>query len=102
MKTIEEKAREQAYDPAYGYRLPVYKSFIAGVEFAQRWISVEEELPPQFHDNGSSEAVLTLDRLGNYRVGEYQHLCGSDWSFGGVIPLWLLNRVTHWRYIELK
>ena len=48
MKSIEEAAKEQAAikvrtDSEY---IQAKQDFKAGVEFAQRWISVDDELPP--------------------------------------------------------
>ena len=45
MRTIEEAAKEFRHDELINPTLSQL-AFKAGVEFAQRWISVEEELPP--------------------------------------------------------
>ena len=48
MQTIEEKAREiyLLYKRKREKSEGVLIGFMKGVEFAQRWISVDEELPP--------------------------------------------------------
>lgn len=48
MKTIEEAAIEHSESRAKSkiWQDEIAKDFNAGVEFAQRWIQVEEELPP--------------------------------------------------------
>ena len=78
--------------------------FKAGVEFAQRWISVEDELPyfdKSKYPNGDFEIFLVRMSTGSISpkvkycvanlisVGRWS--CESDW-----------NVVTHWRPIELK
>jgi hypothetical protein len=61
MKTIEEEAREyresviapskDCQDPRVDVVMSIVEhAFISGVEFAQRRISVEKELPPCSHD----------------------------------------------------
>ena len=78
--------------------------FKAGVEFAQRWISVEEELPDfdkSKYPNGDFEIFLVRMSTGSISpkvkycvanliaIGRWS--CEFDW-----------NVVTHWRPIELK
>ena len=47
MKTIEQAAVEYAESlEDNDYTIETEAAFKAGAEFAQRWISVEEELPP--------------------------------------------------------
>lgn len=61
MKTIEEAAKE-----TYSYNVDEFtwisdekrEAFITGVEFAQRWIPVEEELP---------ENSMNIESKGNYK-----------------------------------
>lgn len=80
MKTIEE---------AVGYYIgeatqPI-TAFKQGVEFAQRWIPVEEELPE------INTEVLTKTADEWYRIMTYP-------SVGNRFP----SQVTHWRPIEYK
>ena len=78
--------------------------FEAGVEFAQRWISVEDELPDfdkSKYPNGDFEIFLVRMSTGSISpkvkycvanliaIGRWS--CEFDW-----------NVVTHWRPIELK
>ena len=85
MKKIEEVAKE--FSEKSVWACPI--SFKAGVEFAQRWISVEEELPETIDDekiflrepilirniDGALQVLNTFSNIGTY---------------------------THWRPIELK
>ena len=78
--------------------------FKAGVEYAQRWISVEDELPDfdkSKYPNGDFEIFLVRVSTGSINpkvkycvanlIAEGRWSCESDW-----------NVVTHWRPIELK
>jgi hypothetical protein len=47
MKTVKEAAAEYAAVTDKANSEWVEKDFIAGVKFAQRWISIDEELPPE-------------------------------------------------------
>ena len=107
MKTIEEaiiEYSENADIDEETYIADVYDGFKAGVEFAQRWIPVEEELPEV------GEMVLTKmekrhgdTRLQNYystatrleNQGEWQDVNWVDHSIS-------FGHITHWRPIELK
>ena len=111
METIEEAAIECANTYVKGYR-DFYPSnegdfidvFESGVEFAQRWIPVEEELP----DIGEEVLVKRELRQGDTWVqrfcsvstrlapsGEWEDVKWSDVGHTRGI-------VTHWRPIELK
>lgn len=93
MKTIEEVEREVYGKDEVLVSQGRYKSnFLKGVEFAQRWIPVEEELPESFsivlvRDNGISPIISTA----LFQDGEF-------------FPDFLLEhgQVTHWRPIDLK
>ena len=92
MKTIEEGAIEYSESKAN----PIFRSlevsiaakaFKAGVEFAQRWISVEDELP-----NIGDNILIKLkrDKLKIWRIiNEDDRILVSNYA-------------THWRPIELK
>ncbi|MDR1348155.1 MAG: DUF551 domain-containing protein [Prevotellaceae bacterium] len=105
MKTIKEAAREYALGncgiETFDY---LQNAFIAGVEFAQRWISVEEELPE------INRPVLT--RNNNYATGGLR-ICivrkayadNGDFSHYEFIYYntgHLIEDVQFWRYIELE
>lgn len=72
MKTIDEAAKEQLK-----MTLNVQRTFRDGVEFAQRWIPVEEELPMAYETgnwNGKrSDFVLAKDINGDwFKARTYQ------------------------------
>lgn len=79
------------------------ESFKAGVEFAQRWISVDDELPPC-----SDEDILIkgIDYKGHGNMPDIGYMHSSNEnkpskenfiSLSGEI-----TEVTHWRYLELN
>ena len=84
MNTIEQ-ALDEAYNNA-GSNAYFGNGFRAGIEFAQRWISVEDELPEV-----SKQVIVKLP---------------NDWH----TCTWLMKdgtfafnvKPTHWRPIELK
>ena len=89
----------------------IYTAFKDGVEFAQRWIPVEEELP-EMSDNEEdwifdeeiddepvkfSKDVLIKDKYGNVAMGcMYED---GDWLSEYII---MDKPITHWRPIEIK
>lgn len=97
MKTIEEAAKE--YELYSMNNLS--GAFKAGVEFAQRWIPVEEELPEiqePVHVKGyvvdiKRNEVITYDVASTFLDENNKKL-----FFTARIGL----IVTHWRQIELK
>lgn len=84
MKTIEEAANE-SYLKA-GHNAYFVNGFKAGVEFAQRWIPIDEELPPV-----SQQVIVKLKN--NW------HAC--TWLLGDGTFAYNI-KPTHWRYIDLK
>lgn len=105
METIEQAAIDYAESlEDNDYTIETEAAFKAGVEFAQRWISVEEELP----DIGEEVLVKRELRQGDTWVqrfcsvstrlapsGEWEDVKWSDVGHTRGI-------VTHWRPIELK
>ena len=102
MKTIEELADaleftfEQKYSVLSEYEI-YRKGIEVGLRAAQRWISIEEDLPE------INETVLMKNSFGCYGVGKWD---GRDWTFytiEGVAELsnWISKECTHWRPIEL-
>ena len=88
MKTIEEAEKE-----VWVKDLAVTDFFRSGVEFAQRWIPVENELPEKYQN------VLLKEDSGSIYVGFY--------SGNSKLPIFRatearLLSITHWRQIELK
>ena len=91
MKTIKEASKE--HEQQFGFNSEgeinssPAESFKAGVEFAQEWISVDDESPKK------GDRVLLKDKDGEIECwliyNEY------DVAF-------LMKRFTHWRYLEIK
>ena len=91
MKKIEEAAHEYFRKAQLGFENPGSESgFIAGVEFAQRWISVEDELP-----NPGDDIIL---KLREHPLKKYQVWHIADDYDIILVPVY----ATHWRPIELK
>lgn len=97
MRTTEQAAIVWGYSSSEGYDNPNFnqsvESFKEGVNFAQEWISVEDELPEESKFE-MSEDVLTLAGS-KYSVKCYDHNLGK-WSGSANVT------VTHWRPIERK
>ena len=97
MKTINEAASdyaEETKDTTNGmFYADSQDAFKAGVEFAQRWISVEEELP-ETNEFEESRICLIKNRyaidIGRYYSNKKRWFLSSS-NF----------KVTHWRYVEL-
>jgi len=95
MKTIEEAANGyilENYLEQCTMRQYIKDSFESGVEFAQRWIPVTEELP-------SEERVLVKERdeyltVARYDIESEEWVADNDWLVS--------ENVTHWRPIEVK
>ena len=88
MKTIEQAAWEFAEEntDSESYVGGTYSGFKAGVEFAQRWIPVEDEIPEKF-----KQVIVKLENG--------WHTCTwimEDGTFAFNV------KPTHWRYIDLK
>ena len=100
MKTIEEAANE-----IYPLNKPtMYTQFVAGleqsafkagVEFAQRWIPVEEELPE------NQELVLVKTNFNCFSTA-YFHGKNSGFIIYGDDAYERFGIITHWRPIEIK
>ena len=88
MKTIEEAAKDFNDSHVNGHHPQKWVSdiFKAGVEFAQRWIPVDEELPEKFK--------LVIVKLENgWRTCTW---IMEDGTFAFNV------KPTHWRHIDLK
>ncbi|MDR1554209.1 MAG: DUF551 domain-containing protein [Prevotellaceae bacterium] len=93
MKTIKEAAQSNEENPVIltqGYKLTAYISFQAGVKFAQRWISVEDEEPKH------AQKVLMKTQSGYVEGGYY------DYATFRHNDDRLCYGITHWRPIELE
>lgn len=93
MKTIEE-ALNIAYDECKSNAY-FANGFKKGVEFAQRWIPIEEELPKIDESVESDLILMKIDHfiyVGNYTEdGEWVELITRE----KYTP-------THWRQIDIK
>jgi len=91
MKSIEEASLDNSklhYCSAFSEELHIDADidFRKGIEFAQRWISVKDELPEE------GEWVLCKSHVGDHYIG-----C----SIGDRIRVDNITTITHWRPIEL-
>ncbi|MDR1122226.1 MAG: DUF551 domain-containing protein [Dysgonamonadaceae bacterium] len=100
MKTIEEAAHEYFRRGQLGLAEPDSEAgFIAGVEFAQRWISVDEELPNKY------VVVMAKVEYNSLIIEDIICLCyryNNEWYFKSNNGLASSMKFTHWRHIELK
>ena len=90
MKKIEEVSKE--FSEKSVWACPI--SFKAGVEFAQRWISVEDELPFGY---------VTLKSISSF--GQVVYVSVDFSGANEVDTKWMAieyYKATHWRPIELK
>lgn len=117
MKTIEEFIEENAFeivhkefptDDNWTNEICCEIGIRKGVEFAQRWISVEEELPEKsqrWHNESNSnykyyDYVICKTKNRKYLITRrYQFLDHViNWAGSGALQ----DSITHWRPIELK
>jgi hypothetical protein len=70
MKTIQQ-GLDESYKKA-GQNAYFGNGFTAGVEFTQRWIPVEEELPEML-TNDLSAWVLVRNHYGRYEIMKYDY-----------------------------
>jgi len=102
MKTIEEVAIEYA-EKNKKTRLSNHitkTDFKAGVEFFQRWIPVEEELPETENEaNGLSKVCICKGEEMADEFAAYYDEFAENWK---IYPIGLMTTVTHWRPIEYK
>ena len=114
MKTIEEAAIDYALSREDNdYTIETEMAFEAGVEFAQRWIPVQEELP-EYTDlkNHNPINVKFTTILGEERVctATFEKVRRHLFENSPYDDAWIvypsggrrLTNVTHWRPINLK
>ena len=100
MKKIEQAAKEYFEEYGYNERSGEDLAFKAGVEFAQRWIQVDDGLP----ENGE----LVLVAINNLFIDVVcARLISGKWICRLYIPTGqpdfiIEDKVTHWRPIEYK
>jgi hypothetical protein len=98
MKTIKQAAQEYAAQERV--TRSEYVAFVAGVEFAQQWIPVKEELPPYPYDD---ILIKGIDYRGKEGIVDLGYMHGSVPRIENFISLsGEIYKVTHWRPIELK
>ena len=109
MLKINEAAHEYFRAAQLGFENPGSEAgFKAGVEFAQRWISVEDELPICYEsgdwDGLRSDFVLVKNKNGAWRKGRLYSgiIDGSKYSDWYDEYDFELDNITHWRPIEIK
>lgn len=103
MKTIEEVAIEYSDNLPYTHSktLTGIISFKGGVEFAQRWIPVEEELPEE-KNHRFSDLVLTKDSFGNIKLERYdfEFMRFNQIRYDSLVKD--DGQVSHWRPINIE
>lgn len=117
MKTIDDAAKSQSYKYIHDnieYSHPNFvanerfDSFCLGVEFAQRWIPIDEELPQTYKSDiyniNISDFVLIKTDNGNlYKARLYNKIIESSiFNDFYSIDNFIFSNVTHWRPIELE
>ena len=90
MKTIEEAAKVM-YDDAKSIG-----AFINGAEYAQRWISINEELP------SLREYCLVKLSDGTAMYAQFTYFGWNIFWAGGTSGQSSERPVTHWRKIEIE
>ena len=101
MRTIEQASVEyskEQYDHDPIMRFQCETHFEAGIEFAQRWIPVEEELPE------IGEKVITKmakDKRTSYGIATRTR---EEWEINAhwIDHTFSNMTITHWRHIDLK
>ena len=104
MKDLKEAAREHIdkinHKPIID---DVIRGFIAGAKFAQRWISVDDELPPCSDEDILIKGIDIEGRKDIPDIG-YMHSSSNNIPYKeNFISLSAeIIKVTHWRPIKLK
>lgn len=97
MQSIEEAAKE--FEDTFGFNsigeinASHSEAFKAGVEFAQQWIDVKEELPI------SGTQFLLKDENGNIYIGCYIEEIRAFRPYGAKGKA---GGITHWRLININ
>ena len=114
MKKIKEASHEYFRAAQLGFENPGSEAgFKAGVEFAQRWISVEDELPEITTINNHNavnvkfKTIYGDERVCTATLESFSQHCGENSPMNDVWYVYpsgghVLRNVTHWRPIELK
>lgn len=103
MKTIKDAAKESALKTTTVGYASFFNGFESGAEFAQRFISIEDELPElkqiviakcEFSTGEISHNIIT-------RIPTKQSTKGWQWS-GERMNSYFTLKVISWRPLELK
>jgi hypothetical protein len=104
MKTIEDKSFEYKENvdlsnicDTKDVRFEIQDAFTAGAEFAQRFISVNDELPEDIETDGRTYIPCIVTN-GQTKTIAFRRLSPltKKWNWNVMLE------VTHWRPIELK
>ena len=100
MKTIEQASVEYSkkqydHDPIMRFQCETH--FEAGIEFAQRFISVNDELPEDIETDGRSHIPCIVTN-GETKTIAFRRLSPltKKWNWN------VMMEVTHWRPIDIK
>ena len=104
MKTIEKLSVKigieimEKYSTTIDYTPMFEDAAMRMAEELERWIPIEEELPPLSNDESGfgdirSEDVIVKDEYENYDIKKYDHLAKMWTGSRNVIPRF-------WKYIE--
>lgn len=95
MKTIEKAASD--YSNSTDYDCTIEKAFLAGAEFAQRFVSVNDELPEDIEAEGRTHIPCIVTN-GNTKTIAFRRLSPltKKWNWN------VMMEVTHWRPIDIK
>jgi hypothetical protein len=105
METIKQAATERANSLCFPknkeeFRKMIHQAFCSGAVFAQRWISVDEELPPC---SDIDILIKGIDYRGLEGIVDIGYMHESVPRIENFISLsGEIYKVTHWRQIELK
>ena len=100
MKSIHEAALNYSNDitpKVEGIGIEIEKAFLAGAKFAQRFISVNDELPEDIETEGRTYIPCIVTN-GDTKTIAFRRLSPltKKWNWN------VMMEVTHWRPIDIK
>lgn len=100
MKSIHEAALNYSNDitpKVEGRGIEIEKAFLAGAKFAQRFISVNDELPEDIETEGRTHIPCIVTN-GDTKTIAFRRLSPltKKWNWN------VMMEVTHWRPIDIK
>ena len=97
MKTIGKAANDYSNNTDYDCAIEIEKAFLAGAKFAQRFISVNDELPEDVETEGRTHIPCIVTN-GNTKTIAFRRLSPltKKWNWN------VMMEVTHWRPIDIK